>query len=145
VLDWLTPASGLHQLYRVIDALLDTSVVATTAWPDVSVLPRKMLPPRALILALTPLLDERSIGALLDLRASGFDLVIIELPPPARAAGPTESEQLALRLWRLRRRSVQALCESAGALVVHWPRNAPLAAALEQAKEWRRTPVSASA
>ena len=33
------------------------------------------------MLALTPLLDERSEAALLDLRGRGFDLVVIEISP----------------------------------------------------------------
>ena len=39
-------------------------------------IPRRTLPPSALVIALSPLLDPRSVGALLDLRARGFDLAV---------------------------------------------------------------------
>ena len=88
VLNWLLPGSGLVQLYRVVDSLLDTEIILNYAWKDIDILPRRTLPPKALVLALTPLIDERAVGALLDLRARGFDLAIIEVspcrsPPPA--------------------------------------------------------------
>jgi hypothetical protein len=50
------------------------------------------------VLALTPLLDERAVGALLDLRARGFDLVVIEvspLPSSSRNRGSPASSRFA--------------------------------------------------
>ena len=44
-------------------------------------IPRRMLPPNALVIALSPLLDQRSVGALLDLRARGYDLAVIDVSP----------------------------------------------------------------
>ena len=69
VLRWLEPGFGLVQRYRLIDALLETGVEFSYAWKDVNVIPARTLPPKALVLAVTPLLDERSIAALLDLAA----------------------------------------------------------------------------
>ena len=61
-LRWLVPGDGRRQLYRIVDALLDTQISVSYAWRDIDVLPVRTLPPRALVLALSPLLDERSIG-----------------------------------------------------------------------------------
>ena len=44
-------------------------------------IPRRVLPPQALVIALTPLLDQRTITALLDLRARGFDLAVVDVSP----------------------------------------------------------------
>ena len=64
-------------------------------------IPARTLPPKALVIGLTPLLDERAVGALLDLRARGFDLAIVDVSPvPFAAAGADEAERLAHRLWR---------------------------------------------
>ena len=61
------------------------------------------------MVALTPLLDERAVGALLDLRARGFDLAIVEISPvPFTVPGEDELERLAHRLWRLRREALRA-------------------------------------
>ena len=81
VLNWLTVTSGTTQLYRIVDSLLDAEIVLSYAWKDLDVIPPRTLPPRALVIALSPLLDERAVGALIDLRARGFDLAVVELSP----------------------------------------------------------------
>ena len=81
VLRWLEPGTGLAQSYRLVDALLETGVEFSYAWKDVNVIPARTLPPRALVVAVTPLLDERSVAALVDLRGRGHDLVVLELSP----------------------------------------------------------------
>ena len=80
-LNWLLPGSGLVQLYRIVDSLLDTEIILSYAWKGVDVIPPRTLPPKALVLAITPLLDERAVTTLLDLRARGFDLAVIEVSP----------------------------------------------------------------
>ena len=64
ILRWLEPGGGLVQRYRLIDALLETGVEFSYAWKDVNIIPARTLPPKALVIAVTPLLDERSIAAL---------------------------------------------------------------------------------
>ena len=81
ILRWLEPGGGLVQRYRLIDALLETGVEFSYAWKDVNIIPARTLPPKALVIAVTPLLDERSIAALHDLRARGHDLAIVEVSP----------------------------------------------------------------
>ncbi len=81
ILRWLAPELGAAQLYRVVDALLDTQVVLSYYWKEIDVIPRRTLPPNALVIALSPLLDPRSVGALLDLRARGHDLAVIDVSP----------------------------------------------------------------
>ena len=84
MLNWLLPATGARQLYRIVDAMLDTQIILSYAWQDLVVVPRAHPSPRqALVLALTPLLDDRAATALLDLRARGFDLIVIEISPLA--------------------------------------------------------------
>jgi uncharacterized protein (DUF58 family) len=119
VLNWLTAGAGTRQLYRIVDALIASDVRLSYAWKDVTHLPRRLLPARALVLALSPLLDARGIGALLDLRARGYDLVVVEISPLplAAAAGP---QQLSLRFWRLQRDTLRARFEALGVPVTCW-------------------------
>ncbi len=56
-------------------------ILLSYAWRDIAVVPARVLPPQALVIALTPLLDERMLGALFDLRARGHDLMVIEASP----------------------------------------------------------------
>lgn len=144
-LSWLTPDSGVRQRYRIIEALLTTRAIESETVRAVDSLPRQLLPPRALVIAISPLTDQRSIDALFTLRARGLDLAVIELPPPLPKPGPAPAEQLALRLWNLQRQATRALCGSAGILIVPWHTDEPLAAPVEQILQWRRRPQRQSA
>jgi uncharacterized protein (DUF58 family) len=146
ILNWLLPTTGTHQLYRIVDAMLDTQIVLSYAWRDIQTVPRGTLPPQALVLALTPLLDDRSEAALLDLRGRGFDLVVIEISPlPLLPEPEGEVSALADRLLRLRREAVRGRFERAGIPVVVWGDENSLAAALEEVSAYRRRARAASA
>lgn len=139
ILRWLQPGTGLVQLYRVVDALLDTEITLNYAWKGIDVIPPGTLPPKALVVALTPLLDERSLAALLDLRGRGFDLAIVDISPlPYTEPGRAEIEQLAYRLWEMRREALRARYERIGAAIVEWREGVPLAAVLEEVTAFRR-------
>jgi uncharacterized protein (DUF58 family) len=138
-LRWLEPGGGLVQLYRIVDALLDTEITLSHAWKAIDIVPARTLPPQALVVALTPLLDERSIRALLHLRARGFDLDVIELSPTAFVdPGESESDRLAYRLWSLQREVLRARFQAAGVAVVEWRDGDPLARPIEEVTAFRR-------
>jgi uncharacterized protein (DUF58 family) len=138
-LTWLVPASGTLQLYKIVDSLLQMDVVLSFAVKGVDVLPPRTLPPKALLIALTPLLDPRSAAALLDLRARGFDLVVVEVSPvPFVDPGKSELDALSYRLWRLSRESLRARYERAGVPVVEWLDGVPLDVPLEEVASFRR-------
>ncbi|MES1247413.1 MAG: DUF58 domain-containing protein [Actinomycetota bacterium] len=138
-LSWLLPASGTRQLYRIVDSLLQMDIVLSFATKNIDVLPPRTLPAKALVLALTPLLDERSTSALIDLRARGFDLVVVEVSPvPFVEPAPDELSRLSYRLWRLSRDALRARYERAGIPVVSWDDGRALAAVLEEVRAYRR-------
>jgi uncharacterized protein (DUF58 family) len=139
VLRWLTPAMGMAQRYRIVDALLESEIVFNYAWKDVSVIPARTLPAQALVLAITPLLDERAVEALADLRARGYDLAIVEVSPVAFAQpGPSETDRLAHRLWLLRREELRARYQRIGVAVATWDDERPLEVSLEGVRAFRR-------
>ena len=139
VLNWLTASGGPTQLYRIVDSLLDAEIALSYAWKDLDVLPARTLPPRALVIALSPLLDERAVGALLDLRARGFDLAVLEVSPfPFVEEGPTETEQLAYRLWRLRREGLRSRYAARGVAIAEWREGVPMEAVMEEVRGFRR-------
>jgi uncharacterized protein (DUF58 family) len=139
VVRWLTPSMGPKQLHRIVDALLETEVGLSYAWKDIDVLPPRSLPPQALVIALSPLLDERSISALFDLRVRGFDLVIVELSPlPFAGNGGQELDALAVRLWRLWRDALRYRYERLGVPIVEWSEQRSLLEAIEEARRLRR-------
>ena len=138
ILNWLTVSSGIVQLYRVLDSLLEAEIFLSYAWKDIDVVPVRTLPPQALVLALTPLLDERSVRALLDLRARGFDLAVVEISPVPFAPSGGGLDALARRLWLLRREALRSRYLRLGVPVVEWRADAPLQAALEEVRTFRR-------
>jgi uncharacterized protein (DUF58 family) len=139
VLRWLMPGGGLRQLYQIVEALLETDVVFSYAWRGASVLPRRTLPPNALVVALTPLLDERGIQALLDLRARGYDLAVVEISPlPFLAQPRTPTEAVARRLWLLERELLRLRYRRLGASVAEWRGGEPLDRVVEEVTRSRR-------
>jgi uncharacterized protein (DUF58 family) len=139
VLNWLTVTSGTTQLYRIVDSLLDAQIILSYAWKDLDVIPPRTLPPRALVIALSPLLDDRAVGALLDLRARGFDLAVVELSPLSFVReGEGEVAQLARRLWRLRREALRTKYASLGVPIVEWHEGVPMEAVVEEVRAFRR-------
>jgi uncharacterized protein (DUF58 family) len=115
-LSWLTGSPGARQLYRILDALFSSEVRPGFRWKGITHVPRRLLPARALVIALSPLLDERGISALLDLRARGYDLVVLEISP----VGDARRDDLAFRLWRLQRDALRSRFETLGIPVAHW-------------------------
>lgn len=139
ILRWLVPGTGLVQLYRIVDALLDTQIVLSYYWKEIDVIPPRTLPPNALVVALSPLLDPRSVGALLDLRARGFDLSVVDVSPVPFTERPSRGlDAVAYDIWTLRRDALRHRLQRAGVAVAEWDGTAPLQATLEEVRSFRR-------
>jgi uncharacterized protein (DUF58 family) len=137
--NWLEPAMGTVQLYRIVEALLDTEVVLSYVWRDLRVIPVRALPPQALVLCLTPLLDDRMVHALADVRGRGADLAVIELAPETFiGSGRSQPDQLAYRIWKLRRAAVRSRFRRLGVPVVQWTFGDPFEPILEEVSAFRR-------
>ena len=130
---------GSRQLLRIVETLIETEIRFSYVWSQLDLLPARTLPPQSLVLALTPLLDERPIDALADLRRRGYDLVIVEVSPLAYVAEPRDAvEDLSLRLWRVWRRALRYRYERLGVPVVEWHEGRLLGPALEEVRAFRR-------
>ena len=96
----------------------------------------------ALVVLFSPLLDQRSLGAITDLRQRGFPVVVVDVlraepPGPARS----RMSDLALRIWRLDRDTQRFGLESAGIPVISWPAGEELDAVMAPV---RRVPAMAA-
>jgi len=79
------------------------------------------------------------VRALLDLRARGFDVAVVEISPvPFAPAAPGEAEGLAHRLWLLERAALRYRFEAAGVPVAEWRDGSPLARPMEEVSAYRR-------
>jgi uncharacterized protein (DUF58 family) len=139
-LHWLEPAFGTIQLYRIVDALLASEIAFSYAWRAAESIPRRVLPPGALVVAVTPLLDERSIHLITDLRRRGTDLAVIEVSPLAHTTpGSKAAEAVAYDLWELQRDALRARLQSLGVGVALWDHSGGLSPALEGVNSFRRS------
>jgi uncharacterized protein (DUF58 family) len=98
--------------------------------PDVGRVPRTALPPGALVVVFSPLLDPRAFGALTDLRQRGFPLIVVDTlrdePPVSPRPAQSRRDGLALRLWRLDRAATRAALRDLGVPVLRWDAGAEL-------------------
>jgi hypothetical protein len=139
-LHWLEPALGARQLYRIVDALLASEIAFSYAWRAVESIPRRLLPPEAMIVAISQLLDERSIRLIVELRTRGCDLTVVEVSPITQSPpGSARGDVLAHRLWRLERDALRARLRALGIGVAAWDGDDQLAPALEEVNAFRRS------
>lgn len=140
LLDWLTPAMGQRQLYRIVDVLLEAS--AMSGLDRGGVLPRlpiQALPPGALVIAVTSLPDSSSVWALSQVAAVGARLVVVEVAAESSArCGPTPSDRLAFALWRLSLAETRDRLRDRGIPVVPWHVDQPLAPVIEEVATFQR-------
>ncbi|HXG77488.1 MAG TPA: DUF58 domain-containing protein [Gaiellaceae bacterium] len=139
VLRWLQPGTGELQRLRLVETVLETGVEPTYTWRDVNVIPGRVLPPSALVVAVSPLVDERFVRALADLRARRFDVVAIEVDPTrAVHPGTDATSRLAYRLWLLEREALRLRLARLGIAVGRFGDEASLESALEGVRTYRR-------
>lgn len=121
VLRWLYADAGRVQRHRVLEHLMGMASVATYADKDVAMLPARALPPRALVVALSPLLDSRAVGTLAELAHRGFGLVVVDTSPRPLLPPPRSwSRDLAQRLWLVERDALVHRLGDVGVPVVPW-------------------------
>jgi uncharacterized protein (DUF58 family) len=133
VVHWVKPGSGRIQFDRLLDGLVATQIVFTYVAKDLSMVPPRILPPQALVIALSPLLDARFIKAVGDLVARGFQVVLLSISPIDLTRGslvPSPLSDLACRLWTLERQAQVADLRRQGLAVIEWRPDQPLELAL---------------
>jgi len=131
VVRWLTAGSSRAQLYRITEHLLGVQTVLTHADKSVALVPRTALPPGALVVGLSPLLDDRASAALVAMSRRGHGVLVVDTAP-AQIFPEADRREVALaqRLFLLERDSVIARMGEAGVPVVRWTGTGSLDAVL---------------
>ncbi len=106
VIDWVEASAGSRQLERIRLRLAATSPFFSYAWKSIDRIPPRALPSGALVVAISPLGDERMISALAAIRARGHDVVVVEMAKP-RMAPRTELEQAGRLLDEMEREELR--------------------------------------
>jgi uncharacterized protein (DUF58 family) len=137
---WLRAGAGLRQQYLIVDTLLSTRVFQNVAWKTIGLIPPRVLPAKALVVAVSPLEDERFLAALTDLRGRGIDVVVVEVSPvPYTPPAPGGTGLLAHRIWCLERAATRDEYRALGIPVAEWTAERTLAEVVEEMRAWPRT------
>lgn len=113
---WLGADIGRRQFYRVLDTVLDAGVASEPMRG--TLVPRPAVPPGAIIVAFSTLLDTDFALALIDLSHRGHIVVAVDVldgAPFDRAQDP-----LAGRMWSLQRSFMYRDMRTIGVQVVSW-------------------------
>jgi uncharacterized protein (DUF58 family) len=122
---WLAPGLGKRQVYKIIETMLGTEA-AFVQGASFRRLPRAALPPGALVIAFSPLLDQRFVETLRELCERGFTILVVDVlnaVPPAR---PRIADRLARRIWAMEQEAIRFSLRELGIPVVHWDGVQPL-------------------
>ncbi len=131
---WLGADIGRRQFYRVLDAVLavDGSFETTPG----TLAPRAAVPPGAIVVAFSTLLDTEFALALIDLRKRGHTVVAVDVLEGA----PFEDEPdpLVARMWSLQRSFMYRDMGTIGVDVVSWREADTLDQAMQLVPDHRR-------
>ncbi|HVN49919.1 MAG TPA: DUF58 domain-containing protein [Acidimicrobiales bacterium] len=135
------PGSGRRQYELIAEALVDVRPVFSWADKEICGIAPRSLPPASTILAVSPLVDDRALGAIVDLRRRRHEIAVIEVSPegwvpPVDRSDP--SAVVARRLWSMQRGMRRARLAEAGVPVVAWRDGDALELALRRLAALRR-------
>ncbi|WP_406037886.1 DUF58 domain-containing protein [Micromonospora sp. NBC_00898] len=117
----LRPATGRRQYLTVLEWLLDVHAESSPHEPYDQVFGPQVLSADALVVVLTPLLDERSAQMLARLTRGGRFVVAVDtLPADLPAPKDRGWAEVAYRLWRLDRDTMIGQLREHGVPVVRW-------------------------
>ena len=127
-LEWVPPAAGRRQTQRILD-LITSKSAAGHPLDAVSELPHSALPPGALVIVFSPLLNLRLVEALRGLRQRGFATIVVDVLRTPKVEGLTRTKalaDLATRIWRMEQDAIRFSLRELGIPVVTWDGHSPL-------------------
>ena len=120
--DWIAPAVGRRQTERILNLITEKSASGHPT-DIVSELPHAALPPGALVIVFSPLLNLRLVEALRGLRERGFATIVIDVLRVPKVRGLTRTKtlaDLATRVWRMEQDAIRFSLRELGIPVVAW-------------------------
>lgn len=113
---WLPARLGRRHLHTVVDSLLATEVLARRPSDGVRI-PPSGLPPSATIVAISPLLSETILSALVDLRSRHHEILVIK---PSIPEPEGHVQWLAQRIFRVGNELNERWLRDRGVVVIPW-------------------------
>jgi uncharacterized protein (DUF58 family) len=127
-LHWIAPAAGRRQADRIMNHIA-TGLTVGYPLDLISALPHTALPPGALIIVFSPLLNLRLVEALRELRERGFATIVIDVLTAEPGTGRRRYRavaDLARRIWRMEQAAIRFSLREIGIPVVAWDGQSPL-------------------
>jgi uncharacterized protein (DUF58 family) len=140
---WLGADIGRRQFYRVLDTLLGAGdeFESTTG----TLAPRAALPPGAIVVAFSTMLDTEFALSLIDLRRRGHTVVAVDVlegapfeTETAHARSGKTYDPLFTRMWSMQRSFMYRDMGTVGVDIVSWPSQNTLDQAMKLVPEHRR-------
>jgi uncharacterized protein (DUF58 family) len=117
--NWVAPGQGQRHLQRLLDLLMSSPGGWDKA-AGLTTLPRAALPPGALVVVFSPLLDPALVEAVRDVRERGFSVVIVDVLNSEPGNDGSKVSDLTRRVWRLEQQAIRFSMVQLGVPVVHW-------------------------
>ncbi|MGB1225345.1 MAG: DUF58 domain-containing protein [Mycobacterium sp.] len=130
---WLGPDTGQRQFYRILDTVLGAADSFERASGTLA--PRPAVPPSALIVAFSTMLETEFALALIDLRKRGHAVVAVDVLDGNPVEG--EHDPLVNRMWTLERSFMYRDMAAVGVDIVGWTGDATLDEAMALVPEHR--------
>jgi uncharacterized protein (DUF58 family) len=116
---WLAPGHGGRHFLKIAESIL-AGPPGQSREATLDQLPRSAFPPGALVLVFSPLLDQRFVGALRDLRERGHALLVIDVLNGEPEVGNSSLTRLSRKYWRMEQQAIRFSLNELGIGVVHW-------------------------
>ncbi len=139
VLDWVYPAFGRKQFFRIVDALLSVRPGGQWTLTHLPWVLGRFFPRGCLLIVISPVVDRLAREAILNLRAYGFDVFVLSpsvLDIEAELAEKDEAARVAYSILKMERDANVALLRRF-APVADWRLEKPLALALKETERWK--------
>lgn len=137
---WLSPASGRRAKYELFETLLGIGGEASTGVHARRTQARIAVPSSALVVAITPLQDARTIATLQSWRARGRAVAVVIIDTSDLLAAPaSRAEVLARRMWQLQHESRKRRLTDVGIPVVTLGREGSVAAVVAALRRMPKT------
>jgi uncharacterized protein (DUF58 family) len=118
---WLRPASGRRQYLTALQWLLDVSPSDSPYEPSAGAFGTSLIPSHALVIVLSPLLDQRTVGMLARLARGGRVAIAVDTLSSTQVRLPSSSWMpVAQHIWRLERENLIGQLREHGVPVVAW-------------------------
>jgi uncharacterized protein (DUF58 family) len=138
---WVAPGVGRKAQYALLDALLRVHASWSAVDRTLTGTPARLLPPGALVIAVSPLHDRRFVDAAIDLRRQGRDVAALVFDASRWLPPLVGTSALAARLWALELEVRVDALERAGIPTVRWRDGQPVGSAVALLSRRRRAPV----